>query len=340
MASATSHPVQAGQFVANSERAHWHDQTLWFVRAKRDKAASALPEWEELRERASQIKRYTMSHLADLLEQFERNAVRAGARVHWAKDAAEHNDIVLKLLQDRGVTKLVKSKSMLTEECHLNPYLERHGIEVVDTDLGEWIVQLRNEPPSHIVMPAIHTKREEIGELFHEKIGTQKGATDPQYLTESARRELRRKFLAAEAGITGVNFAIAETGGLIGAVMWSPAVRHATRPDLDAYLDHVDHMVRVGGIEHVGFASDITEGQAPGPEAWDKSYGPHGYSPTITGILGSWYVYETRLNIDFQSLTHTPRIWEGLRRRGYSEDAIDRLRGGNWRRVLTEVWGN
>jgi membrane dipeptidase len=134
--------------------------------------------------------------------------------------------------------------------------------------------------------------------------------------------------------------AIAETGGLIGAVMWSPAVRHATRPDLDAYLDHVDHMVRVGGIEHVGFASDITEGQAPGPEAWDKSYGPHGYSPTITGILGSWYVYETRLNIDFQSLTHTPRIWEGLRRRGYSEDAIDRLRGGNWRRVLTEVWGN
>lgn len=215
MASATSHPVQAGQFVANSERAHWHDQTLWFVRAKRDKAAAALPEWEELRERASQIKRYTMSHLADLLEQFERNAVRAGARVHWAKDAAEHNDIVLKLLQDRGVTKLVKSKSMLTEECHLNPYLERHGIEVVDTDLGEWIVQLRNEPPSHIVMPAIHTKREEIGELFHEKIGTQKGATDPQYLTESARRELRRKFLAAEAGITGVNFAIAETGGFV-----------------------------------------------------------------------------------------------------------------------------
>jgi L-lactate dehydrogenase complex protein LldF len=104
---------------------------------------------------------------------------------------------------------------MLTEECHLNPHLEQHGIEVVDTDLGEWIVQLRNEPPSHIVMPAIHTKREEIGELFHQKIGTQQGATDPQYLAEAARRELRQKFLSADAGLTGVNFAIAETGGFV-----------------------------------------------------------------------------------------------------------------------------
>jgi len=215
MSHTVSHPYEAARFVANTDRAKWHDKTLWMVRAKRDAIAATIPEWEDLREQASQIKRHTLANLADYLEQFEKNATARGAVVHWAKDAAEHNEIVHSILEKHGVQKLVKSKSMLTEECHLNPYLERHGIEVVDTDLGEWIVQLRNEPPSHIVMPAIHTEREEIGELFHEKIGTEKGATDPQYLTEAARQELRQKFLGAQAGITGVNFAIAETGGFV-----------------------------------------------------------------------------------------------------------------------------
>ena len=104
---------------------------------------------------------------------------------------------------------------MLTEECHLNPYLEARGIEVTDTDLGERIVQLRKEPPSHIVMPAIHLKREEIGELFHIELGTEKGASDPKYLTEAARGHLRSKFMGAQAGLTGVNFAVAETGGIV-----------------------------------------------------------------------------------------------------------------------------
>jgi membrane dipeptidase len=132
--------------------------------------------------------------------------------------------------------------------------------------------------------------------------------------------------------------AIAETGGLIGAVMWSPAVRHDERPTLDDYLNHIDHLVKVGGIEHVAFASDITEGQAPSPEKWDKSYGPNGYSPNITGVLGPWYVYETRLNVDFQSLAHTPRIWDGMKRRGYSQTDIDKVRSGNWLRVMQDVW--
>ncbi len=135
--------------------------------------------------------------------------------VHWAKDSAEHNEIVLKLLHERGVTRLVKSKSMLTEECHLNPFLERHGIDVIDTDLGERIVQLAKEPPSHIVLPCIHYKKEEIGELFHEHLGTEKGAKDPKYLAEAARQHLRERFMNAQAGLTGVNFAIAETGGLV-----------------------------------------------------------------------------------------------------------------------------
>jgi L-lactate dehydrogenase complex protein LldF len=135
--------------------------------------------------------------------------------VHWAKDAAEHNQIVLGLLQKNGVKKLVKSKSMLTEECHLNPFLERHGIEVTDTDLGERIVQLAGETPSHIVLPAIHKKKEDVGAIFHRHLHTEAGASDPKYLTEAARQHLREKFMQADAGLTGVNFAIAETGGFV-----------------------------------------------------------------------------------------------------------------------------
>ena len=209
------HPENATAFVANDARAHWHDQSLWFVRSKRDKAAATLPEWEELRTRASAIKQHTMSRLGDYLEMFERNATKMGAVVHWARTPAEHNQIVLDIIQKHAGKKIVKSKSMLTEECHLNPFLERHGIEVTDTDLGEWIVQLLGQPPSHIVMPAIHIKREEIGELFHKHLGTEKGATDPPYLVNAARGELRRKFLEADIGITGVNFAVAETGGFV-----------------------------------------------------------------------------------------------------------------------------
>lgn len=104
---------------------------------------------------------------------------------------------------------------MLTEECHLNPYLESRGIEVIDTDLGERIVQLRHEPPSHIVLPAIHLKKSDVSDTFHEKLGTEKGNYDPTYLTRAARAALREDFLTADAGLTGVNFAIAQTGGVV-----------------------------------------------------------------------------------------------------------------------------
>ena len=212
---ASGHPDVAARFVANDERLHWHDKAVWWVRQKRDVASAVVPDWEALRSAAAGIKRHTLSRLADYLEEFERNAQALGAQVHWARDAAEHNAIVHGLLVDRGVTKLVKAKSMLTEECKLNPYLEARGIEVIDTDLGERIVQLAEEPPSHIVMPAIHRRKEEIGELFQIHLRTRPGASDPSYLTEAARHHLRDKFLAAGAGLTGVNFAVAETGGLV-----------------------------------------------------------------------------------------------------------------------------
>ncbi len=209
------HPAAAARFNADEARTDWHDRSIWHAREKRDLAARAVPEWEALREAASQIKVHTLSRLDEYLAAFEAKAAANGIHVHWAKDADEHNRIVGDLLDRHGARRIVKSKSMLTEECRLNPYLEARGIEVVDTDLGERIVQLRGEPPSHLVAPAIHVKKEEIGALFHERLGTLEGATDPQYLTEAARQDLRARFLAADAALTGVNFAVAETGGFV-----------------------------------------------------------------------------------------------------------------------------
>lgn len=210
-----THASAAAQFISNEPRTNWHDASLWWVRQKRDMAAHGIPEWEQLRELASQIKLNVLSELDEYLVQFEDNAQRNGVTVHWAADAKEHNEIVLNILRKHEYTKMVKSKSMLTEECHLNPFLEANGVEVIDTDLGERIVQLEENTPSHIVMPAIHMKKEEIGELFHEKIGTEAGNADPQYLTEAARGHLREYFLKAEVALTGVNFAIANTGGVV-----------------------------------------------------------------------------------------------------------------------------
>ncbi len=133
--------------------------------------------------------------------------------------------------------------------------------------------------------------------------------------------------------------AVADKGGLTGAVMWSPAVAHATRPTLDDYLDHVDHLVKVGGIDHVGFASDVAEGFPEYRDKWEKSFGPRGLYPNITGILGPWYEWPTRHNVDYDSLTHTPRILDGLRRRRYGEADVEKIMSGNWLRVLREVWG-
>ena len=208
------HARNAAAFVADADRTTWHDAALWHVREKRDKAAHGIAEWEALRQRASDIKDHALSHLDRYLAEFEARATANGVTVHWASDAEEHNRIVHAILERRGVTEVVKSKSMLTEECHLNPYLEARGVEVVDTDLGERIIQLLEEPPSHIVMPAIHLKKEEIGDLFHERLGTEAGASDPKYLTEAARQHLRQRFLVGKAAITGVNFAVAETGSV------------------------------------------------------------------------------------------------------------------------------
>ncbi|MCS5490672.1 lactate utilization protein B [Algoriphagus limi] len=210
-----SHPKAASQFLKDQANSLWHDETLWMVREKRDAISKTIPEWEELRNLASQIKDKVLSNLDVYLENFEANAQKNGIKVHWAKDAEEHNQIVLGILQEKNCQAIVKSKSILTEECHLNPYLEKNGVEVVDTDLGERIVQFLQQPPSHIVMPAIHLKKRDISALFHEKLQTEKGNEDPSYLTNAARLHLREKFLGSKVAITGVNFGVAETGEFV-----------------------------------------------------------------------------------------------------------------------------
>lgn len=213
--SHSNHADLSAVFNKDESRVGWHDETLWFVRQKRDRQAFSVPDWELLRSTASAIKAHTLSNLQQYLLQFEAKAMANGITVHWAKDAKEHNEIVRSILDQHGIKQMIKSKSMLTEECHLNPYLQEHGIEVIDTDLGERIVQLANEQPSHIVLPSIHKKKEEIGELFHEHLGTPAGNADPVFLTHAARLHLRDKFMTRKAALTGVNFAIAETGEFV-----------------------------------------------------------------------------------------------------------------------------
>ncbi len=209
------HATLAKEFIADEARTDWHDETLWWVRQKRDKAAAEIPDWELLRNWASQIKEHTLSQLDQYLIRFEKNAEANGVTVHWAANAEEHNEIVYDIIRENHGGKVVKSKSMLTEECYLNSYLEKKGIEVTDTDLGERIVQLRGEAPSHIVLPAIHLKKQDVAETFHTYLQTEKNNSDPGYLTRAARTELRKKFIEADIAITGVNFAVAENGAIV-----------------------------------------------------------------------------------------------------------------------------
>jgi len=275
------HPAAAARFVADEPRTHWHDQALWVVREKRDRAASGIPDWEALRDVAAAIRAHARGRLPDLLEEFERNATARGAKVHWAADAAEHNAIVHRILSERGVTRLVKSKSMLTEECGLNPYLEARGIEVVDTDLGERIVQLRHEPPSHIILPAIHLKREEIGELFHGKLGTPEGLADPKALTEAARGHLRERFLAAQAGLTGVNFAVAETGGVVVCTNEGNADMGTSLPPIHVACMGVEKIVP--RLEHLAVLLRLLARSATGQPV--TTYTSHFHGPMAGGEL-------------------------------------------------------
>jgi L-lactate dehydrogenase complex protein LldF len=184
-----------------------------FVRGRAERVAE-MGNYEEIRSAAAAIRDRALASLDLYLEEFERNATARGAVVHWAETREDVNRIVNDIARAHGVRKAVKSKSMVTEECALNDALEAAGVEVVETDLGEYILQLAKEPPSHIVAPVVHKTREEVSDLFESKHAAAR-KTDIGELTREARERLRPHFLSADMGITGANFIVAETGSTL-----------------------------------------------------------------------------------------------------------------------------
>jgi len=186
--------------------------------ANRAAARARLPEFDDLREIGRDIKDHTLAHLDLYLEEYERNATAAGAKVHWAATAAEAREIILKICREANAKIVTKGKSMITEEIGLNAELQAAGMEVVETDLGEYLVQIRGETPSHIIAPAIHLTQDQVEADFrrlHTNLPKDRVLDEAAQLVGEARQVLREKFLAADVGITGANFLIAETGSSV-----------------------------------------------------------------------------------------------------------------------------
>lgn len=204
--------VEAGLGNRFLRRALAH--TTATVTAGRLATMAEIGGFQPLRERAAASRDRVLNRLDEYLERTEAAVLRAGGHVFWAETGQDVADYILKLAREKGVRTVVKSKSMVTEEIELNPALEWAGLEVFETDLGEYIIQLAGERPSHIVLPALHKSRQEVARLFEEKLGL--AYTDvPEDLTRAARQALRRRFLEADMGITGANFVVAETGTVV-----------------------------------------------------------------------------------------------------------------------------
>ena len=184
-------------------------------RNHRDEALANFPNSEQLRDHLKKIRSGTLANLADHLQKFEEMALAAGSQVHWARDSAEACEIVSELCKDRDVQLVTKTKSMTTEEISLNHSLAEKGISAIETDLGEWIVQLAEEAPYHIIAPAIHKTKDQVAELLSQEAGQLLAGDNIPRLTSEARKMLREKFLAAGLGITGANIGVAESGSIV-----------------------------------------------------------------------------------------------------------------------------
>src|ERR1700723_1858754 len=184
------------------------------IQAKRARVVAEMPDWQGLREAGKQIRQHTMENLDFYLEEFEANCTRAGGVVHWARDAEEARRIIVGVVKASGSDEVIKIKSMTTEEIQLNSALEAEGIHPFETDLAELIIQLGQDRPSHIVVPALHKNRQEIREIFQRTMNPPELGDKPQDLADAARMFLREKFLRVKTGVSGANFLIAETGGV------------------------------------------------------------------------------------------------------------------------------
>ena len=210
----TGFPAAARRSLADSQLRANLARATSTIRDKRGRAVDELPDWEELREAGAGIKDAALLDLASHLEQLESAVTSAGGTVHWAKDGTEACSIVASLAQSHGVDEVVKVKSIATDEIDLNANLASAGIHALETDLAELIIQLDDDFPSHILVPAIHRNRAEIRDIFIRELGSDDLTDDPAALTEAARLHLRAKFLSARMGVSGANFAVAETGSV------------------------------------------------------------------------------------------------------------------------------
>lgn len=198
--------------LADAQLRHNMGKATRTIREKRAAAVEEMPDWQELREAGRALKERTMRHLDEYLLRLEESVREAGGHVHWARDAGEANRIIAGIVREHGAKEVVKVKSIATDEIKLNEFLKQEGMEAYETDLAELIIQLAGEVSSHILVPAIHKNRAEIREVFLRELDVEELSDDPKDLTEAARLYLREKFLKAKVGISGANFAVAETG--------------------------------------------------------------------------------------------------------------------------------
>lgn len=212
--SAASFPKAAKKLLANTQLRRNVRRATDIIRNKRARVVEEMPDWEQLRMAGRQIKQRTLRHLDTYLEQFEKACTAAGGHVHWAADADEANRIVIGIIQSHRQTEVIKVKTMTSDETRLNRALEAAGITPWETDLADLIIQLGDDKPSHIVVPALHRNKSEIRELFLEKMGLSHLGRRPEDLTAAARTYLRERFLRVKVGFSGANFAVAETGSV------------------------------------------------------------------------------------------------------------------------------
>ncbi len=213
-ATAPSFPVAAKKLIRDTQLRHNVRHATDVIRRKRARVVAELPDWEQLRTAAHEVKEHVLRYLDFYLEQFEQNCTRAGGHVHWARDADEANRIVIDIVKSHHASEVIKVKTMTSDEINLNRALEIAGITPFETDLADLIVQLGEDKPSHIVVPALHRNKMEIRQIFLEKMQLTELGDQPEHLAAAAREYLRDRFLRVKVGLSGANFAIAETGAV------------------------------------------------------------------------------------------------------------------------------
>jgi len=295
---------------------------------RRQDAVDALPEFEALRDQARDIKNHTLKHLDLYLEAYEEKVTESGGVVHYAETAEDARDIILDICRKAGARTATKGKTMIGEEIDLNDFLQANGIEPVETDLGEYIIQLRHERPSHIIAPAIHLVKEQVADEFrraHADLPADRDLSEPTALLNEARGILRKRFLAADVGITGANFLVAETGtsvivtnegnGDLTQILPRVHIVLATLEKITPTLADVSQILRVLGRSATGQDMTTYTTFSTGPRRPGDPDGPEEYHVVLldngrSAMLGTQFQDALRCIRCGACMNHCPVYWE------------------------------